>query len=416
MSGERLDYQRAKQLAGHNDPEVRATLASRSDLRPELLYYLAADPDASVRRTIAINRTTPGQADLLLARDRDADVRAELAAKIARLVPDLSAEERDHAGRAACEALDILARDQLGRVRRIIAETLQTVANAPADIVQRLARDTDLNVAAPLLEFSPLLSDSDLLSIVRTGSARGGLSAIGRRNGLDEKVADAIAATKDVAAIAALLGNTSAQIREETLDRLIDRAPMIESWHDPLCRRPRLPTGAVARLSRFVADHLLDVLQARQDLDSEALAALSEEVHRRLGDATTPDTQDGKASDGNEAQHLFKAGKLSMEIVGEAIRGGRRTFTIDALALLADEPRAVIDKAISTQSAKGVVAVCWKAKLPARMAEEVQRRLAGIRPNTILHAKHDGQYPLDPKEMTWQLEFLADLAGEIRNP
>ena len=168
-----LGYQRAKQLAAHSDPSVRATLASRSDLRPELLYYLAADPDPSVRRTIAINRTTPRQADLLLARDRDSDVRTELAAKIARLVPELTAEEREQAERTASEVLDILARDQIGRVRQIIAETLQSVANAPVEIVRHLTRDPELNVAAPLLEFSPLLTDGDLLGIIRTSSTRG---------------------------------------------------------------------------------------------------------------------------------------------------------------------------------------------------------------------------------------------------
>ena len=406
-----LGYQRAKQLAAHSDPSVRATLASRSDLRPELLYYLAADPDPSVRRTIAINRTTPGQADLLLARDRDPDVRSELAAKIAHLVPELTAEEREQAERTASEVLDILARDQIRRVRQIIAETLQSVANAPVEIVRHLARDPELNVAAPLLEFSPLLTDGDLLGIIRTSSARGSLVAISRRNGLGEKVADAVAASKDVAAIAALLGNNSAQIREETLDRLIDRAPMVESWHDPLCRRPSLPPGAIARLSRFVADHLLDVLKARSDVDAEALDAISKEVHRRLEEAATDGKARNEKDEYGEAQRLFKAAKLTPEVAADAIRAGRRTFAIDALALLADVSRATIEKALSTKSAKGVVALCWKAKLPACTAEEVQRRLAGIRPNTILHATRDGQYPMEPADMTWQLEFLADLAG-----
>lgn len=412
-----LDYQQAKQLAQHSDPGVRASLARRDDIRPELLYYLAADREPAVRRAIAVNRATPGQADLLLARDPVVEVRADLAAKIARLFPDFAADEREHISQATYEALDILARDQVVRVRQIIAETLKTVADAPPEIIQRLARDAELAVAAPLLEFSPMLTDADLVDIIRKGVAPGGLSAIGRRAGLREQVADTVAASKDSAAIAALLGNASAQVREETLDRLIDRAPMVEAWHDPLCRRPALPPGAAVRLARFVADRLLGVLQARRDLDEGALAAVGEEVRRRLDEdgAATDDGKAGEAAaDDTPAQQLFAAGKLTAEDVGRAVQAGRRGFVIDALALLADVPAALVDKVLSTRSAKGVLAISWKAKLPVRTAVEIQRRLARIRPDGILNARREGEYPLDPAEMTWQLEFFADLNREGR--
>ena len=226
-----------------------------------------------------------------------------------------------------------------------------------------------------------------------------------------------MAASKDSAAIAALLGNASAQVREETLDRLIDRAPMVEAWHEPLCRRPALPPGAAVRLARFVADRLLGVLQARRDLDEGALAAVGEEVRRRLDEdgAAADDGKAGEAAaDDTPAQQLFAAGKLTAEDVGRAVQAGRRSFVIDALALLADVPAALVDKVLSTRSAKGVLAISWKAKLPVRTAVEIQRRLARIRPDGILNARREGEYPLDPAEMTWQLEFFADLNREGR--
>ena len=68
------------------------------------------------------------------------------------------------------------------------------------------------------MEYSPLLSDEDLLEIIAAGPVQGGLSAVARRSKVDVSIADAIVRANDIPAVAALLGNKNAQIREETLD------------------------------------------------------------------------------------------------------------------------------------------------------------------------------------------------------
>jgi len=56
------------------------------------------------------------------------------------------------------------------------------------------------------------------------------------------------------------LSNDSAQIRESTLNELIERAPDVELWHAPLVGRPKLPKSAELRPANFLADNLLGVL------------------------------------------------------------------------------------------------------------------------------------------------------------
>ena len=41
-SGE-ISYDKAKELAGHEDEQVRLELAERPDVKPEILYFLAED-------------------------------------------------------------------------------------------------------------------------------------------------------------------------------------------------------------------------------------------------------------------------------------------------------------------------------------------------------------------------------------
>ena len=277
-----IDYETAKTMARSRDQTVRQRLAARNDIRPELLYYLANDQAVEVRREIAANARTPRQADLLLASDRDSHVRTGLARKIARLAPNLPPERLDQIERMTLDILETLARDQATEVRRILADELKDVATAPATVINRLARDVELSVCGPVLRNSPILSDEDLLEIILGQSPDGALSAIADRANVGATVVDAIAASNDAGAIAVLLINPSAQIREETLDRIIDRAADNEPWHGPLVRRPRLPARAAARLATFVADSLLQVLRTRTDLGPDAARQVAESVRHRL--------------------------------------------------------------------------------------------------------------------------------------
>jgi len=401
----RVSYEDSKRLARTEDVGARRKLAANRTLRPELLYYLAEDPAAEVRREIAANPKTPVQADLLLARDRDDGVRRDLARKIARLAPDLDADSQDEMQKRAVQLLEILARDQLVQIRRAIADAVKDLPTAPVGAIRALARDAEIEVAGPVLQFSPLLEDSDLLEIIGADPIPGALSAIARRHGLTEPVAESIAASDNESAVAALLANGSAQIREETLDALIDRAPPRQSWHGPLVRRPKLSATAVTRLAGFVARSLIEVLQQRADLDEASARALAEAVEARLatggGDTAADDAPEAVA------RKLQEAGALNEDRLSEALDAGDREFMVESLALLADMRRVAVERVLSSQSPKGVTALAWQAGLSMRFATVLQSRLARIPPKALLVADPAGDYPLGEDEMVWQMEFFA---------
>lgn len=409
----KFSYEEARELAAHDDPTVRATLAAHPEVRPEILYFLSEDKNPEVRRQVAANPATPPQAHPALAADEDAEVRAGLAAKIARLAPGLTAHEQDRLRRATYEALEVLARDRITKVREILSDALKDVANAPPEVIRRLARDVEIAVAAPVLQFSPVLTDEDLLEVISGGPVPGALAAISKRAAVNVRVADAIAATDDVDAIAILLGNPSAQIREETLDRLADRATDIEAWHQPLCQRPKLPARTAAKLARFVAANLLQSLAARHDLDRDAAVAVAAVVAKRLDEMEAQGPQRAEARKaGDEAAALVRArqlrerGQLDESTVDTALAGNDPTFVTCALAVLAELPVAMVRKTVATQSAKGMVAIAWKAGLSVTLSEQLQLKLLRLPQSRVLRGK-DGAFPLSADEMIWQLEFLA---------
>ena len=208
--GSRPSYEEAKVIAQKGSLDERRQLASHEDLEPELLYYFANDKAPEVRREVADNDGTPLQADIILAKDEDEDVRCELARKIGRLIPNLSDDQTDKLTTLAIEVLEVLAQDNLPLVRSLVAEELKHSDNIPHRIVRRLAEDVEEIVAAPILEYSPMLSDRDLLEIIAGGLKGGALVALSQRGSLNSDVADAIAETMDEEAVATLFANESA--------------------------------------------------------------------------------------------------------------------------------------------------------------------------------------------------------------
>jgi len=407
--GESLSYEESKRLLTDGDADARAELASRNDLRPEILYYLAGDESAAVRRQVAGNPRTPGHADLLLARDDNQEVRSDLAEKVARLLPELSAGDRRRAQSLVVETLEVLAQDQATRVRGILAKTLKDLDIAPPSVIQRLARDQEAVVACPVLEFSPILSDADLLEIIGETAVSTKLTAISRRDGLGSGVCDAIAASDDEGAIAALLSNHGAQIREETLDQLVERAQGVSAWHAPLVHRPQLSGATARKLASFVAQNLLDRLCQSEGLDAETLRAVDEEVRRRLESEDGDDDADAGLAERVAA--LMAAGRLDEQALLEALLIGDRAFIRHAFARLADLPSKVIEKILIGGSAKGQTALVWRAGLTMGFATKLQLHIGGIPPQQVIRPKAEGDFPLSREDMEWQLELFESLAG-----
>ncbi len=422
-------YQESRKLARHPDVAKRRRLAARTDVRPEILYYLAEDSSALVRREIAVNEATPAHADILLARDGDEAVRCELARKIAHLAPHISVNEREQIWALTVEALEILAQDELARVRQALAEALKDVAEVPRHIIQRLARDVEQAVCAPVLEFSPLLTDDDLVEIIDSSGVSGAVSAISRRAEVSGDIADAIAHARDEDAVAQLLANPSAQIREETLDWIVERSREVEIWQMPLAKRPKLPRRAVRRLAEFVADAVLAMLHCRDDLDADTADLIDKAVRARMeiqpppvADAAQtgadPKTTAGRAGPAERkpvdrghtveiVHRLHAMGELDDERLDFELCSGNRAFLTAALSLMAGIPPALVTRIADSRSAKAITALAWKAGLKMRFAIVLQARFGNVPQREILQAKDGLDYPLSEDDMTWQLEFYA---------
>src|SRR3954447_887280 len=150
--------------------------------RREALLRHHADREREQRLGAAAADTPPP--------DRSPHARAQVAAKFGRQFDDLCTGS----DRAVADAvLELLVRDLAVEVRQALATTVAASALLPAHVARQLAADR-IEIAGPILEHSPVLSDEDLVRVVRTNAMQYALAVAGRQR-LSEMVSEELVDT-----------------------------------------------------------------------------------------------------------------------------------------------------------------------------------------------------------------------------
>lgn len=186
--------------------------------------------------------------------------RCHAAAALAHmyLQSDLEFDER-----CSTEAvLTLLLDDPSPKVRLALAEAFSTSAHAPVHIVASLARD-QIEIATYMLGRSTLLSDTDLVDCVASGSGEA-QRIIAARARVSYAVSAAIIEIGEMAAVLELLSNTQAQIADISYRRLIERLGHVAEVRALLVDDERLPSDCRHSLAIHIAEALcqMDMVMA----------------------------------------------------------------------------------------------------------------------------------------------------------
>ena len=103
--------------------------------------------------------------------------------------------------------------------RTHVAKLLAPLDRAPGTVVNKLAND-QIEVAGPLLEFSNVLSDDDLIEIISLKSEAHRVAIAGRQS-VPERVGEAIATHGGNSSVARLVRNSGAELGQSTLEKLV---------------------------------------------------------------------------------------------------------------------------------------------------------------------------------------------------
>lgn len=255
----------------------------------------------------------------------DGTTRAVIAEKLASQHAALNDTER----KLAEDIFRVMVKDAEVRVRAALSRQLKENHLVPHDVAVALARDVD-EVALPMLQFSDVLSDADLIEIVRSQTETKA-EAVARRSHVSSVVSDALVDTGSEHVVAALVSNRGAELTEATFHKVVDGFAAMDAVGKPLAERSDLPVTIIEELMTKVSENIRSFLVHRQDLSPEQADALLVQAREMavLG-LSESETDAAKLVD-----HLSSNGRLTPSIILRAVCTGDTAFFEIAMAKLA---------------------------------------------------------------------------------
>ena len=246
-------------------------------------------------------------------------------------------------------------------VRAELSARFADASVAPRRLIFTLANDTP-DVAGPVLMRSPVLSESDLLHVVKT-KGQGHLRAVSERPDVPEAVADVIVDRGDDETLNTLLRNDGAKLSRGASEAAVDRAQKNPALHEAVVGRANLPADLLNEMYFVVELQLRQrILEENARLDpavlEKALATGRNRVATKDG-ALPPDYQQAEAY----ISELRAAGELTPTVLARFLRSGGMTHVLVALAQLADIDFFTAKRIVESKQLDGLAIVCKAADL-----------------------------------------------------
>jgi uncharacterized protein (DUF2336 family) len=243
-----------------------------------------------------------------------------------------------------------------GRAKAELSQRLAPVANAPIEILRRLANDEDISVAAPVLTRSPRLEEKDLVNIARTkGQAH--LFALSGREQLMPAVTDVLVARGDREVVQKVADNPGAKLSEKGYSNLVKRAGNDSALAESVAQRADIPGHLFRELlmrATEVVQHRL-LAAAKPETQAEirrVLAKVSGEVA-----ASAQPRRDFSAAE-KTVRAAAAGGTLDEAMVASFAAASRYEETVVAMTELCGVPLDAIDKMMNGERPDPVLLLC----------------------------------------------------------
>ncbi|MDR3470418.1 MAG: DUF2336 domain-containing protein [Devosia sp.] len=179
--------------------------------------------------------------------------------------------------------------------RAHVAKLLAPLARAPGMVVVKLANDT-IEVARPLLEFSNVLSDDDLIDIVSRQSEAHRVAIAGRPT-VKDRVGEAIAEHGGVGSVARLARNPNAEISPSVLERMVSVANQDPQVAADLRGRTDIDWRSLQGELDVAAGKVLEILSEQtQRIDPVTLGKVHDVIYNRMRNRAGFSGQDWKVA------------------------------------------------------------------------------------------------------------------------
>lgn len=231
--------------------------------------------------------------------------------------------------------------------RAHVAKILSPLDRAPGGVVAKLAHD-EIEVARPILEFSKVLSDDDLIDIVSSTSEDHRV-AIAGRTFVGERVGDAIVEHGGKESMVRLVKNETAALGTYALGKMVEQAITDTEMADNLRGREEIDWGKVGAAIGTAGQRVLEKLAltarpSRPDAMSTAKAIAYGRLKNRAGFSA----QEWRLA-WNQVKALTDREQIDMRTLARFARFGYGHHVASSLTMMLNVPAEVLLKWLSTQ-------------------------------------------------------------------
>ncbi len=231
--------------------------------------------------------------------------------------------------------------------RTHVAKLLAPLARAPGNVVNKLAND-EIDVAAPLLEFSNVLSDDDLIDIVSTQSEDHRVAIAGRPT-VPERVGEAIVQHGGQPSVARLVNNANAELGQQVVQMLVKRAETDETLANNLRGRVDIDWGSLRNEINDAGQKVLDTLGASgKPLDPVTASKINQVVYNRMRNRAGFSAQEWKVAY-NQVKALYDRHQLDERALMRFARFGYGHHAAAALSVMMSVSPEVFVKWLAAQ-------------------------------------------------------------------
>lgn len=286
-------------------------------------------------------------------------------------------------------------------VRRRLAERLSAIDAVPHEIVEMLVHD-DIDVARPILLRSRVLSDPDLIEVVKWRSQEHRL-VVAMREGLSDAVAHALIESGDEDVIATLVENHDSRLSTAAINYLVEESRRVDRFQEPLLKRPELSPELAHRmfwwvsaaLRRYILQHWTgDAQVLDQHLEAATVSALSEE----------PAPQPSRAEE--LAAELSSVGRLDGRFLLQSLRQGRIKAFAAGLARMTGTDLATAQSIVFNADGDALAVACRAVDIERNTFASLFLLTRSARD------QRGGQGPAHPAQIERKLAFYDSISRD----
>lgn len=297
-----------------------------------------------------------------LLREDTPDARTDVLRKVAEEHGQQKYSLRELA--IAEQIFRLMLKDTELSVREALANSLKDNPRVPRDVILTLTQDVD-RVAGPILEYSPLLSDADIIAILKVAQEHDTKPvAVARRKHISEPVAVALVHTQNLQAVTQLMSNPGARIPEQSYHDALRNHGKSSTVATAIAHRPDLPLTVVESVITLVSESLANVLRTQYHLAPATVSAETEKT-REIATLRLIDGQQINPRDIEKLVDQLQAfGRLTPSIILTSLCRGNLYFFETSLARLSNIPIRNAQLLIHDKGGLGFKALYAKAGLP----------------------------------------------------